>query len=69
MRAWIIKLLGGIPKGLNVFVAQEDITHHQRLAIIDYLSGKRFMSRYHAGQKKEKVKKERKSFVKAGMFI
>jgi len=27
------------------------------------------MTRYHAGKKKEKVKKERKAYVKAGMFI
>ena len=37
-----------------------------------YLNGKRFMSKYHNGQKKEKpvkVKKVRKSYIKAGVWI
>lgn len=36
------------------------VTNEELLYINDYLDGKRFMSRYHNGQKKEKEKKERK---------
>jgi hypothetical protein len=72
MRAWLIKLLGGIPNNDNILEAERPITDHEALMMYDYLDGKRFVSRYHAGHKKEKVvkeKKERKSFVKAGVFI
>ena len=34
-------------------------SNEQKIFIADYLAGKRFMSRYHAGQKKEVVKEKK----------
>jgi len=60
MRAWLIKKLGGIPLDFNIIIAGRPVTDDELAFINDYLDGKRFMSRYHGGAKKEKVKKERK---------
>jgi len=52
--------------GYYIIKAPRKLTLDEQFNIADYLNGKRFMSRYHAGKKKEKppkepkVKKERK---------
>ncbi len=61
--AKIWKLKGkktGCPIATVLFFERE-LTNTEDTMIRDYLDGKRFMSRYHGGARKEKVKKERKS--------
>jgi hypothetical protein len=44
------------PKKSNILLLPRAITDKEQNEIFDYLDGKRFMSRYHAGQKKVKGK-------------
>ena len=76
MKAWkaikilfqfLINFFSGEVKSIIAF--ERVLTDQEIQNIQEYIRGHRFMSRYHAGQKKEKVKKVRKAFVKAGCFI
>jgi hypothetical protein len=41
-------------------IVDGNLTEHQLIMIEDFIDGRRFMSRYHAGQKKEKPVREKK---------
>jgi hypothetical protein len=70
------QIIRNVVNGSKVIACDRPVTEREALLINDFLDGKRFMSRYHAGQKKEKVVKEKKvrdsrkvGFVKTGVFI